>query len=194
MKPFKTHTGVAAPLRRTNIDTDQICAAQFLKRITKTGYEDALFAEWRKDDDFVLNQPVYKDTSILVVGANFGTGSSREHAVWALRDYGIKVIIGSSFADIFRGNSGKQGMLLAVLTPDEVEKIFALIEANPGLKLTVDLESTTVTCGDKVFNFSIDSFTRYKLLEGLDEIGVTLKYEEDILAFESKRPAWKARI
>ncbi|HUH53031.1 MAG TPA: 3-isopropylmalate dehydratase small subunit [Microbacteriaceae bacterium] len=194
MNPFKTHTGVAAPLRRTNIDTDQICAAQFLKRITKTGYEDALFAEWRKDDDFVLNQPVYKDTSILVVGANFGTGSSREHAVWALRDYGIKVIIGSSFADIFRGNSGKQGMLLAVLTPDEVEKIFALIEANPGLKLTVDLESTTVTCGDKVFNFSIDSFTRYKLLEGLDEIGVTLKYEEDILAFESKRPAWKARI
>lgn len=194
MNPFKTHTGVAAPLRRTNIDTDQICAAQFLKRITKTGYEDALFAEWRKDDDFVLNQPVYKDTSILVVGANFGTGSSREHAVWALRDYGIKVIIGSSFADIFRGNSGKQGMLLAVLTPDEVEKIFALIEANPGLKLTVDLELTTVTCGDEVFNFSIDSFTRYKLLEGLDEIGVTLKYEEDILAFESKRPAWKARI
>lgn len=191
MNPFITHTGVAAPLRRAHVDTDQICEAQFLKRITKTGYEDALFSEWRKDPEFVLNQVAYQDASVLVVGPHFGTGSSREHAVWALRDYGFRVIIGSSFADIFYGNSGNQGLLLATLPQQDVEQIWTFIEATPGMEVSVDLNNNEIVCGESVFTFSIDPFTRHKLLEGLDEIGMTLRHQDDIAAYEDQRPKWK---
>jgi 3-isopropylmalate/(R)-2-methylmalate dehydratase small subunit len=194
MRPLIAHTGVAAPLRRANVDTDQICAAEFLKRITKTGYEDALFAQWRKDDDFVLNQPAYAGASVLVVGPSFGTGSSREHAVWALRDFGFRVIVGSGFADIFRGNCGKQGMLLATVPQYEVERLWAAIDASPGMSVTADLEHETLHWADAAIPFAIDAHTRRRLLEGLDEIGVTLQHEDEIAAFERERPVWKPRI
>ena len=194
MEPFTTHEGVAAPLRRANVDTDQICASQFLKRITKTGYDDALFAEWRTSPDFVLNRPEYAGASVLVVGPSFGTGSSREHAVWALRDFGFRVVIGSSFADIFRGNSGKQGLLLATIEPEEVELLWERIEASPGIRITADLERQVVSCGDLEFRFSVDPHTRMRLLEGLDEIALTLRHEARIAEFEALRPRWKARV
>lgn len=190
MEKFETFSGVAAPLKRSNVDTDQIIPAVYLKRVTKTGFDDALFARWREDADFVLNQDAFKNSQILVAGPDFGTGSSREHAVWALRDYGFKVVISSRFADIFRGNSGKQGLLAAQVSEADVERLWAAMDAAPGLELTVNLEDQTVTAGDLQVPFEIDSYTRWRLLEGLDDISLTLRNEADITAFEKRRPAW----
>ncbi|MGV1034823.1 MAG: 3-isopropylmalate dehydratase small subunit [Microbacteriaceae bacterium] len=190
MEKFTTVTGIAAPLRRTNVDTDQIIPAVYLKRITKTGFDDALFAAWRGDSDFVLNQPAYQGAQILVAGADFGTGSSREHAVWALRDFGFKVVLSPRFADIFRGNSGKQGLLTGVISQDDVERIWAAIEANPGVEMTVDLEQRTATIGDLRVGFDIDDYTRWRLLEGLDDIALTLRDESAITEFEHHRAGW----
>ncbi|MEU5466638.1 3-isopropylmalate dehydratase small subunit [Kocuria salsicia] len=191
MEKFSTHTGVAAPLKQSNVDTDQIIPAVFLKRITKTGFEDALFAGWRKNPDFVLNRSEYENASVLVAGSDFGTGSSREHAVWALRDYGFKAVISSRFADIFRGNSGKQGLLAAQVEQSDVELLWKLMEEQPGIEVRVDLESRTVTCGPVTVPFQIDDYTRWRLMEGLDDIGLTLQQEEDIEAYERTRPAFK---
>ena len=191
MEKFSTHTGVAAPLKQSNVDTDQIIPAVFLKRITKTGFEDALFAGWRKNPDFVLNRPEYENASVLVAGSDFGTGSSREHAVWALRDYGFKAVISSRFADIFRGNSGKQGLLAAQVEQSDVELLWKLMEEQPGIEVRVDLETRTVTCGPVTVPFQIDDYTRWRLMEGLDDIGLTLQQEEDIEAYERTRPAFK---
>ncbi|MEJ1155707.1 MULTISPECIES: 3-isopropylmalate dehydratase small subunit [Microbacterium] len=193
MEKFVTHTGIAAPLRRSAVDTDQIIPAVYLKRVTKTGFEDALFANWRQDPDFVLNQEVFKGASILVAGQDFGTGSSREHAVWALRDFGFKVVLSPKFADIFRGNSGKQGLVTGVITEDEVEAIWAAIDANPGVSMTVDLEARTASIGDLHVSFEIDDYTRWRLLEGLDDIGLTLRNQEKITQFEARREAWRPR-
>ena len=190
MDKFSSHTGIAVPLRRSNVDTDQIIPAVYLKRVTRTGFEDGLFAAWRNDPDFVLNQPAYSAGSILVAGPDFGTGSSREHAVWALQNYGFKVIIGSRFADIFRGNSGKAGLLIAMVDQAVVEQLWAIAEETPGVEFSVDLEAKTITAGDQVFAFTIDDYTRHRLLEGLDDIGITLSHEADIAAFEATRPAW----
>jgi len=191
MEKFTTHTGVGVPLRRSNVDTDQIIPAVYLKRVTRTGFEDALFAAWRGDPDFILNQPAYALGSVLVAGPDFGTGSSREHAVWALKDYGFKVIISSRFADIFRGNSGKQGLLAAQVDPADVELLWKLLEEEPGLELTVSLEHRTVTAADIIVPFEIDDYVRWRLMEGLDDVGLTLAHEEDITAFEAKREAWR---
>ena len=191
MEKFESHTGVGVPLRRSNVDTDQIIPAVYLKRITRTGFEDGLFAAWRKDPDFVLNQPAYQGGSVLVVGPDFGTGSSREHAVWALQNYGFKVVIGSRFADIFRGNSGKAGLLIALVSQDDVEALWDYIEAEPGRQLTVDLPSRTITAGERSFGFQIDDYTASRLLEGLDDIGSTLRHADEIAAFEGRRPSFK---
>lgn len=190
MEKFTTRTGIAAPLKRSNVDTDQIIPAVFLKRVTKTGFDDALFYHWRQDESFVLNQPEFAGAEILVAGPDFGTGSSREHAVWALRDYGFKVVISPRFADIFRGNSGKQGLLAAEVTETDVEKLWAVIDADPGTKLTVSLDDCTVTAGELTVPFQVDEYTRWRLLEGLDDISLTLRNEEAISAFESRRPRW----
>ena len=190
MEKFSTHTGVAAPLRQSNVDTDQIIPAVYLKRITKTGFEDALFAQWRTQDDFVLNQDAYRDASILVAGPDFGTGSSREHAVWALRDYGFKVVISPRFADIFRGNSGKQGLLAAQVEQSDVELLWKQIEAEPEVPTTVDLIARTVSVGSVTVPFQIDDYTAWRLSEGLDDIGLTLQHEDRIREFEAQRPAW----
>lgn len=190
MEKFERFTGVAVPLRRSNVDTDQIIPAVYLKRITKTGFEDALFASWRNDPEFVLNQDAYRGASVLFAGPDFGTGSSREHAVWALRDYGFKAVFSSKFADIFRGNSGKQGLVTGVITDVDTERIWQAIEANPGLEATVDLVAKTVSVGDIRVEFEIDEYTRWRLLEGLDDIGLTLRDEQAITDFESKRAAW----
>ena len=191
MDAFVTHTGTAAPLRRSNVDTDQIIPAEYLKRITRHGFEDGLFSSWRKDADFVLNRPEYQGVSILVAGPDFGTGSSREHAVWALQDYGFKVIISSRFADIFRGNSGKGGLLTAVVDQNLVEQIWALIEADPTTVVTVDLEAREVRVGDLVAPFEVDDYVRWRLMAGLDDIGITLQYADQISAFEATRPAFE---
>ena len=192
MEKFIRHTGVGAPLRRSAVDTDQIIPAVYLKRITRTGFEDALFAAWRTNEaDFVLNQEAYKRASVLVAGPDFGTGSSREHAVWALMNYGFRVVISSRFADIFRGNSGKQGLLTAQVSQDDVELLWKYLENYPGASVTVDLESRTVTAGEIVCAFQVDDYTRWRLLEGLDDIGLTLRDEEAIAAFEAKRPSFK---
>ena len=191
MEKFETHTGVGVPLRRSNVDTDQIIPAEYLKRVTRTGFEDGLFAAWRKDPSFVLNSPVYADGSVLVAGPDFGTGSSREHAVWALMNYGFRVVISSRFADIFRGNSGKQGLLTAVVSQDDVELIWKYLDNNPGAEITVDLVSRTVRAGEIVAAFDIDDYTRWRLLEGLDDIGLTLRHETDVTEFEQGRPAHK---
>ena len=190
MEKFSTHTGIAAPLRQSNVDTDQIIPAVYLKRITKTGFEDALFAQWRTQDDFVLNQDAYRDASILVAGPDFGTGSSREHAVWALRDYGFKVVISPRFADIFRGNSGKQGLLAAQVEQSDVELLWKQIEAEPEVPTTVDLTARTVSVGNVTVPFQIDDYTAWRLAEGLDDIGLTLQHEDRIREFEDQRPAW----
>ncbi|WP_125099628.1 3-isopropylmalate dehydratase small subunit [Leucobacter chromiireducens] len=190
MEKFTTITGVAAPLTRSNVDTDQIIPAVFLKRVTKTGFDDALFHHWRQDESFVLNQPEYRDAEILVAGPDFGTGSSREHAVWALRDYGFKVVISPRFADIFRGNSGKQGLLAAQVSEEDVAKLWEAMAAEPGAKLTVSLEDRTVTAGELTVPFDIDDYTRWRLMEGLDDISLTLRNEDAIAEFESRRPAW----
>ena len=191
MEKITTHTGTALPLRRSNVDTDQIIPAVYLKRVTRTGFEDGLFAAWRKDPDFVINKPEYAGASVLVAGPDFGTGSSREHAVWALMDYGFKVVVSSRFADIFRGNSGKAGLLAAQVEPDVVERLWALVEADPTTQVTVDLQAREVRAGDLVAPFLIDDYTRWRLLEGLDDIGITLSHEEDITAYEARRPTWK---
>ena len=191
MEKFSTHRGVGAPLKQSNVDTDQIIPAVYLKRITKTGFDDALFAGWRKDPEFVLNRPEYEGASVLVAGSDFGTGSSREHAVWALRDYGFRVVISSRFADIFRGNSGKQGLLAAQVEQSDVELLWKLMEERPGVELEVDLESRTVVCGGVSVPFQIDDYTRWRLMEGLDDIGLTLQHAEDIEAYEMARRSFK---
>ncbi|WP_404475699.1 3-isopropylmalate dehydratase small subunit [Microbacterium aerolatum] len=193
MEKFTTHTGIAAPLKRSNVDTDQIIPAVFLKRVTKTGFEDALFYSWRQDEDFVLNQPVFQGASVLVAGSDFGTGSSREHAVWALRDFGFKVVLSPRFADIFRGNAGKQGLLAATISEDDLERIWAEIDANPGTAITVDLEARTATIGDFQASIGVDDYTRWRLLEGLDDIGLTLRNEDKIAQFEARRESWRPR-
>ena len=193
MDTFTTHTGIAVPLRRSNVDTDQIIPAVYLKRVTRTGFEDGLFAAWRNDEGFVLNQPAYAPGSILVAGPDFGTGSSREHAVWALQNYGFRVVIGSRFGDIFRSNSGKAGLLIATVPQEVVEKLWEIAESEPGITFTVDLRHRTVEAADNVFEFTIDDYTRHRLLEGLDDIGLTLTHEDLISAFEAKRPSWLPR-
>lgn len=190
MDQFHTLSGLAMPLKRSNVDTDQIIPAVFLKRVTKTGFDDALFYHWRQDPDFVLNQPQFEGAEVLVAGPDFGTGSSREHAVWALRDFGFKVVISARFADIFRGNSGKQGLLAAQVEEADVERLWAAIDATPGTKLTVSLEDRTVTVGDLVVPFQVDDYTRWRLMEGLDDISLTLRSEEKITEFEARRPNW----
>jgi 3-isopropylmalate/(R)-2-methylmalate dehydratase small subunit len=191
MDKFLTHTGSALPLRRSNVDTDQIIPAEYLKRITRHGFEDALFKAWREDPNFVLNKPEYKDATILVAGPEFGTGSSREHAVWALMDYGFKVVLSSRYADIFRGNSGKAGLVTAEVSQDVIEKIWALVEKEPSTQITVDLDKRQVKAGDLVADFQIDDYVRWRLMEGLDDIGLTLRNESKITEFEKSRPSYK---
>ena len=194
MDSFTTHTGIGVPLRRSNVDTDQIIPAVYLKRVTRSGFEDGLFAAWRGDETFVLNDPRHAAGSVLVAGPDFGTGSSREHAVWALMNYGFRVVISSRFADIFRGNSGKQGLLTAQCSQDDVELLWKLLENAPGTSVTVDLHSRTVTAGDIVASFEVDDYTRWRLLEGLDDISLTLRHEGDITAYETSRPSWKPTV
>jgi 3-isopropylmalate/(R)-2-methylmalate dehydratase small subunit len=191
MEKINVHHGRAVPLRRSNVDTDQIIPAEYLKRVTRTGFEDGLFAAWRKDPDFVLNKEEYAGATVLVAGPDFGTGSSREHAVWALLDYGFKVVVSSRFADIFRGNSGKNGLLTAQVAPETIDRLWELVEADPSTEVTVDLESREVRAADFVASFEIDDYTRWRLLEGLDDVGITLSHEDQIVAYEGKRPSWK---
>ena len=186
-------TGVAAPLERSNVDTDQIIPAVFLKRITRTGFEDALFHEWRKDPAFVLNQPAFQHAKVLIAGPDFGTGSSREHAVWALRDYGFEAVLSPRFGDIFRGNSGKQGLLAGEITEADVEALWGVIRDSPGIEATVDLHQRTATVGGVTVAFQVDDYTRWRLLEGLDDIGLTLRDEPRISAFEATRESWRPR-
>lgn len=193
MEPFKTVTGVAVPLRRANVDTDQIIPAVYLKRVTKTGFEDALFAAWRKDENFILNRPEYSGAQVLVAGPDFGTGSSREHAVWALRDFGFKVVLSPKFADIFRGNAGKQGLVAGVISEPDLEHLWDLLDQNPGMEITVSLEDRQVTAAGETFAFEIDDYTRWRLLEGLDDISLTLRDEAAIQEFESRRAAWRPK-
>ena len=191
MDKFAQHTGTALPLRRSNVDTDQIIPAVYLKRVTKTGFEDGLFAAWRNDPAFVLNQPQYAGATILIPGPDFGTGSSREHAVWALQNYGFKVVIGSRFGDIFRGNSGKSGLLVAVVEQKIIEELWDFVEEHPAAPITVDLTERQITADGFQTDFEIDDYTRWRLLEGLDDIGLTLRQDEAIAAYEAARPAFK---
>jgi 3-isopropylmalate/(R)-2-methylmalate dehydratase small subunit len=191
MQKLTVLTGTAVPLRRSNVDTDQIIPAEYLKRITRHGFEDGLFAAWRHDPEFVLNRPEHEGASILVAGPDFGTGSSREHAVWALHDYGFTVVISSRFADIFRGNSGKGGLLTAQVSQEVVEVLWAAIEADPELGVTVDLVAREIRAGDLVAGFDVDDYVRWRLMEGLDDIGITLQSSDAITEFESGRPAYK---
>jgi 3-isopropylmalate/(R)-2-methylmalate dehydratase small subunit len=193
MDKFTTHTGVGVPLRRSNVDTDQIIPAVYLKRITKTGFEDALFSAWRSEKEFVLNRPAYQGGSVLVAGPDFGTGSSREHAVWALRDYGFKAVLSARFADIFRGNAGKQGLLAAQVDQDGIEQLWKLLEADPGLEVTVDLAGRQVRAADFVAPIGVDDYTRWRLMEGLDDIGLTLRHAGLIAEFEARREAWRPK-
>ncbi|WP_129668730.1 3-isopropylmalate dehydratase small subunit [Phytoactinopolyspora endophytica] len=193
MEKIIRHTGVGVPLRRSNVDTDQIIPAVYLKRVTRTGFEDALFAAWRGDETFILNQPAYRSGSVLVAGSDFGTGSSREHAVWALKDYGFKVILSSRFADIFRGNSGKQGLLTGQLSQDDIELIWEVLENQPGTEVTVDLEQREVRCADIVAGMEVDDYTRWRLMEGLDDIGLTYRHIDAIDDYEASRPSHKPR-
>jgi 3-isopropylmalate/(R)-2-methylmalate dehydratase small subunit len=193
MEKFTTHTGRGLPLRRSNVDTDQIIPAVYLKRVTRTGFEDGLFAAWRADPDFVLNQPQYAGADVLVAGPDFGTGSSREHAVWARQNYGFKAVISPRFADIFRGNSLKGGLLTVLINEADVEALWAAIEADPQTQITVDLIAREVRYGAVVLPFEIDDYTRWRLMEGLDDIGLTLRHVGDVDEFEAHRPAWKPR-
>ncbi len=190
MDKFTTVTGVAVPFERSNVDTDQIIPAVFLKRITKTGYEDALFYSWRQDPSFILNDPKYAGAAVLFAGSDFGIGSSREHAVWALRDYGFKAVFAPRFGDIFRGNSGKQGLLTGVIDESTIERIWGILTLAKGIAATVDLEERTVSIGDFTADFEIDDYTRWRLLEGLDDIGLTLRDEAAITEFEARRASW----
>jgi 3-isopropylmalate/(R)-2-methylmalate dehydratase small subunit len=197
MEKFTSHTGVGVPLRRNNVDTDQIIPAAYLKRVTRSGFEDGLFAAWRADEGFVLNKPEYAGASVLVAGPDFGTGSSREHAVWALQNYGFKAVLSPRFADIFRGNAGKSGLLAAQVDEKVVQRLWDLLESRPGTEVTVDLESRTVRAGEGVDavedSFDIDDYTRWRLLEGLDDISITLTHDDEIAAFEKTRPAFRPR-
>jgi 3-isopropylmalate/(R)-2-methylmalate dehydratase small subunit len=193
MDKISVVTGVAVPLQRSNVDTDQIIPAVFLKRVTKTGFEDALFYGWRQDPDFVINQPAYSQGGVLIAGADFGTGSSREHAVWALRDFGFNAVLSPRFGDIFRGNSGKQGLLAAQITEDDAKKIWAIIEQTPGIEISVDLVARNAMIGSLTVPFEIDDYTRWRLLEGLDDIGLTLRNEAQITEFESRRQSWRPK-
>ena len=190
MEKFTVHTGVGVPLRRSDVDTDQIIPAVYLKRVTRTGFEDGLFAAWRADPSFVLNQEPYRAGSVLVAGPDFGTGSSREHAVWALKDYGFRVVLAPRFGDIFRGNAGKQGLLAAVVEQADTERLWNALEASPGAEVTVDLAARTASIGDLVVDFVVDDYTRWRLMEGLDDIGLTLRHVEDVDAYEARRPGW----
>ncbi|KAD4007133.1 3-isopropylmalate dehydratase small subunit [Arthrobacter yangruifuii] len=191
MEKITTHTGIGVPLRQSDVDTDQIIPAVYLKRITRTGFEDALFAGWRKNKDFILNQEPYDRGSVLVAGPDFGTGSSREHAVWALKDYGFRAVLSSRFADIFRGNAGKQGLVAAQVAQEDIELIWKVLEESPGTAVTVDLQARTAVCGSVTAPFEIDEYTRWRLLEGLDDIALTLRHESDITSFEAARPSYK---
>ena len=193
MEKFSTHTGTALPLRRSNVDTDQIIPAVYLKRVTKTGFEDGLFAAWRNDPDFVLNRPAFAGATILIPGPDFGTGSSREHAVWALQNYGFRVVIGSRFGDIFRGNSGKAGLLIAVVDQKIIEELWEFVEANPSSPITVDLAERRISADGFETEFEIDGYTRWRLLEGLDDIGLTLRQADLIDEFETGRPSFKPK-
>jgi len=193
MEKFISHTGSGVPLRRSNVDTDQIIPAVYLKRVTRSGFEDGLFSAWRTDPEFVLNQEEFKNGTVLVAGPEFGTGSSREHAVWALQNYGFKVVISSRFADIFRGNSLKGGLLTVILPQEAVEALWIAIESVPATSITVDLESRTVAYNDVTVDFELDDYTRWRLMEGLDDIGLTLKHTDSIDAFEAKRPSYKPK-
>jgi 3-isopropylmalate/(R)-2-methylmalate dehydratase small subunit len=193
MDKISVLTGTAVPLQRANVDTDQIIPAVFLKRVTKTGYDDALFYAWRQDPDFVLNRPEFAQGGILIAGPDFGTGSSREHAVWALRDFGFTAVLAPKFGDIFRGNSGKQGLLTGTISEQDVEKIWSIIDAAPGIEISVDLNSRTATIGETTVPFEIDEYTRWRLLEGLDDIGLTLRDEARITEFESRRESWRPK-
>lgn len=193
MQAFTTHTGIGVPLRRSNVDTDQIIPAVYLKRVTRTGFEDGLFAAWRNDPSFILNLAPFDRGSVLVAGPDFGTGSSREHAVWALMDYGFRVVISPRFADIFRGNAGKAGLLAAEVSHDDVELLWKLIEQNPGLEITVNLQDRTISAGTVMLPFNIDDYTAWRLLEGLDDIGLTLRKQDEIEAYERRRPSFKPR-
>lgn len=191
MEKFETVTGTAVPFRRSDVDTDQIIPAVFLKRVTKTGFDDALFHEWRKDPDFILNRPEYQGATVLITGSDFGTGSSREHAVWALRDFGFRVVLSPRFADIFRGNAGKQGLLTGIISEGDAERLWEAIEAQPGIAATVDLVAKTATVGEVQVSFEIDDYTRWRLLEGLDDIALTLRDEALISEYESGRASWR---
>ncbi|GGK80650.1 3-isopropylmalate dehydratase small subunit [Ornithinimicrobium pekingense] len=191
MEKFTTHTGIGVPLRRSDVDTDQIIPAHYLKRVSRTGFEDGLFARWREDPAFVLNQPAYAGGSVLVAGPDFGTGSSREHAVWALQQYGFRAVLSSRFADIFRGNSGKGGLLTAQLDQGDIELIWKQLEAEPGTTITVDLPARQVTCADIVAPFTIDDYVAWRLENGLDDISLTLRHEDDIATYEATRPSFR---
>ena len=193
MDPVTRHTGVGVPLRRSDVDTDQIIPAVYLKRVSRTGFEDGLFSGWRQDPSFVLNQPAYSAGSVLVAGPDFGTGSSREHAVWALKDYGFRAVLSSRFADIFRGNAGKQGLVAGQLAQEDVELIWKQLEARPGTEVTVDLQERVVLCAELVAPLHVDDYTRWRLLEGLDDVGLTLRDVGAIDAYEQQRPSWKPR-
>ena len=192
MDAFSTHTGIVTPLRRSNVDTDQIIPAVYLKRVTRSGFEDGLFSAWRNDPGFILNTAPYSHGTILVAGPDFGTGSSREHAVWALQNYGFKVVIGSRFGDIFRSNSGKAGLVIATVSQDVVEELWAYAET-PGAEVTVNLVEKQITVGERTYGFEIDDYTRYRLLNGLDDIGLTLTHAEQIATYEGRRPSFKPR-
>ena len=194
MQRFLSHTGIGVPLRRSNVDTDQLVPSRFLKRITRTGFDDALFFEWRRDDDFVLNRQPYAKGTVLVAGPDFGTGSSREHAGWALWDFGFRVVLSSRFADIFRGNAGKRGLVTAQLPQPDIERIWAALEESPGTTVTVDLENRIVRCATIEVPFEVDDYTRWRLLEGLDDIDLTLRHDDEIAAFEDRRPAWLPEV
>lgn len=193
MEKFITHTGTGVPLRASNVDTDQIIPARYLKSVKRTGFSDGLFSNWRSEDNFVLNQAQFKDGSVLFAGSDFGTGSSREHAVWALSEYGFRAVFSSRFADIFRGNAGKSGLLTGLMEQEDIELIWKQLEAGE-TQVTVDLDARTVTVGENTYRFDIDDYTRWRLMEGLDDIGITLRNEDAIAAYESRRPSFKPAV
>lgn len=193
MEKFITHTGTGVPLRASNVDTDQIIPARYLKSVKRTGFSEGLFSNWRSDDNFVLNQAQFKDGSVLFAGSDFGTGSSREHAVWALSEYGFRAVFSSRFADIFRGNAGKSGLLTGLMEQEDIELIWKQLEAGE-TQVTVNLEARTIMVGENTYRFDIDDYTRWRLMEGLDDIGITLRNEDAIAAYESRRPSFKPAV
>ena len=191
MEKFTVHNGTGAPLRRSNVDTDQIIPAEYLKRITRSGFADGLFSSWRQDPEFVLNQDQHAEATVLIAGPDFGTGSSREHAVWALQDYGFEVVISSRFADIFRGNAGKSGLLPALVEAEVVEKLWELVENDPTAEIEIDLIELKIRAGDLEAEFVVDGHVRHRMLQGLDDIGISLSQADEIDSFERNRPGFK---